>query len=71
MNRIEFLKSVGIDCTPDSESEGAPRLVAAYLHGYVICPKCNQVMRVGDNGSSVSCCGRTYKRPTVLLEEIT
>ncbi len=45
-------------------------LTRAYLHGYVICPECNQVMRVGDDGSSVSCCDRTYKRPTVLLEEI-
>ena len=71
MNRIDFLRSVGIDCAPDSESEGAPRLTEAYLRGgNVVCPECDRVMRVGDGGLTVSCCGHTYKRPAVLLEEI-
>ena len=64
MNRIDFLNPAGVEFGDD------PRTKAYLRGGYVVCPECNQVMRVGEDGRTVSCCGRTYKRPTVILEEI-
>ena len=76
MNRRNFFKllfsgvvAVAIPkIKPDDKST-----VEASIYSYMRCPECGRTMtRIpGDNGEMfITCCGKTYKEPTIPLERI-
>jgi len=54
------------------EEDTIPKSVKA-AHLYLVrCPECNKPMRriAGDREMLLTCCGHTYREPTVPLEEV-
>ena len=75
LSRRKFFKVVGATLAGAAVSvlpsdEHAESGVTAKLYSYVRCPKCDSPMtRVeGENGEMlITCCGETYKEPTIKL----
>ena len=80
MNRRHFLKTLAVGSAGAAIST-LPRiapepkedqLVRAPQFGYTRCPECGCAMaRIGVEGKMfITCCDKTYKEPTILLERI-
>jgi len=78
MNRRDFFKTFGLACagaalgkSPKTTDSDDDRTKAKY-YSYVRCPECDSAMTRIEDGNEIfiTCCGRTYKEPTVQLERV-
>ena len=78
MNRRDFFKTFGLACAgaaigglPETPSNDEGYTKAKY-HSLVRCPECGCTMFRIEEGNDIfiTCCGKTYKEPTLNLERI-